>query len=226
MVREIITDIENLTYRSDECDIRKNSKAIRGTVVDLKETMKQNNLPALCGPQIGIPIRVIVLNIDGRYKALCNPFITEANGFTLAREADPCFPGKQFIVPRYNKIVVNYLNPLGKIESKQLIGLGAYLLQQCVDHLEGIVVDEIGMEVDEDFDNATEDERAQVIKYFMESLDIRYQDLQKEIEEDPEAKKLSDAIKFMQASQRGEIEFDEPLTVVKEIDRKEEENNE
>lgn len=223
MIKEIITDVEKLMIRSDECDVRKNSKAVRATVIDLKETMKEKSLPALCGPQIGIPMRVIMLNIDGSYKALCNPFISNADGFTLSRESDPCFPDKQFIVPRYNKVTVQYTNPLGKIESKVLLGLGAYLLQQCVDHLEGILVEEIGMEVDEEFDNASEDEKAEVIKFFMESLDIRYKDLQEEIEADPEAKKLNDAIKFMQAKERGEIEFGDTVTIVKE---KEEEKNE
>lgn len=221
MIKEIITNLDEITYRSDECDVRKHAKAVRATVIDLKDTMKSLKLPALCGPQIGIPIRVIVLNIDGHHKALCNPLITQADGFTLSRESDPCFPDKQFIVPRYNRVTVQYLNPLGKPESKQLIGLGAYLLQQAVDHLEGIVVDEIGMEVDSDFDSATEDEKAEVIKYFLESLDIRYNELQKEIEEDPEAKKLNDAIKFMKAVNSGDVQLE---AVEEKIEIKEEEN--
>lgn len=227
MIKEIITDVNKLLDRSDECDVRKNSNVVRATVVDLKDTMIANDIACLAAPQIGIPIRVVMMNIDGHYKALCNPFITEANpkGFTLHREADVCMPGRQFIVTRYHDITVHYLNPLGQPEAKKLIGMAAFLLEQAIDHLEGILPEEIGMEIDEDFDKATEDERAELVKYFLDSLNVKYTDLQKQIEEDPEAKKLNDAVRFMEARDRGEIEMGMPISG-KELDELENKNHE
>lgn len=212
MIKEIITDVNKLLDRSDECDVRKNSHVVRATVLDLKDTMIENKFACLAAPQIGIPTRVIMMNIGGQYKALCNPMITSATGFTLNREADHCMPGRQFIVPRYNNVTVHYLTPLGTTDSKKLMGMAAFLLEQAIDHLEGIVPEEIGMEIDEDFDKSTEDEKAEVIKFFLDSLNVKYNDLQKQIEEDPEAKKLNDAIKFIQAKERGEIETGMPMS--------------
>lgn len=223
MIKDIITKIDEIEYRSDECDVRKESQAIRAAVVDLKDTMVQNKLPELSAPQIGIPVRVIMLNIDGSYKALCNPLITKASGFSISREVDPCFPGKAFLVPRCTNVTVNYMNPLGKPESRTLLGYGAYLLQQGVDHLEGILLSDVGMEVDEDFDNASEDEKAEIIKLLLDSLNVKYTEIQKDIENDPEAKKLQDAIRFIQARESGQIQIEQVTEEIKQKEKKEDE---
>lgn len=212
MIREIITDVEKLSVRSDECDVRKKSNVIRQIIIDLKDTMKEKGLLNLAGIQIEAPTRVLVMNIQDNYKALCQPYISDVSGFTLSRETDPSIPDKTFIVPRYNKVTVHYLNPLGKPESKTLLGLAAYLLQQSVDHLEGILISDFGLEIDDDFDQAIEEEKEAIIKCYLDSIDVRTKDLEKAVEEDPEAKKVNDAIAFMRAKQEGKV-MTEPYTV-------------
>ena len=218
MIKDIVTDVEKLSIRSDECDVRKQGQEIHSAVLDLKDTMEHLHLPILSAIQIGIPLRILMININGDYKALCNPMITQASGFSISRESDPCFGDDNYIVPRCNNVTVNYLNPIGKPDQKQLLGIGAYLLQQAIDHLEGVFISDIGMKIDDDFDSASEDEKAQVLKLYLDSINVKYTDLINEINNDPEQKKLNDAINYMRARDSGEIEV-EPIYEEREDDK-------
>lgn len=74
-----------------------------------------------------------------------------------------------------------------------------------VDSLEGIMPCDIGLEIDEDFDKASEDEKAELLKAFADSLDLRVKELSEEIQNDPKLKQMDDGIKFLQAVQKGEV---------------------
>ena len=58
------------------------------------------------------------------------------------------------------------------------------------------------------FDNATDEERAEVLKMYAESLDIRQKELTQQIEEDEELKQIDDAAKFMASVYAGETQID------------------
>ena len=58
----------------------------------------------------------------------------------------------------------------------------------------------------------SEDERAEVIKAYMESLDLKQKEVEKRIEEDEELKKTSDAIDFMEKLQKGEVQLGESVS--------------
>jgi peptide deformylase len=51
-----------------------------------------------------------------------------------------------------------YQKPAGAIETRQLVGLAAIVFQHEVDHLEGLLLSDVGLEIDSDFENATEEE--------------------------------------------------------------------
>ena len=222
MVKEIITDEEQLSARSDEVDTRKESKYVQAIVLALKDTCVKNNLTGLSAIQIGIQKRILVVNFKGNVKAFVNPIVTNCEGFTLARETCISIPDKTFIVPRYNKVDVTYQTVLGKVESREFLGVAAHVFQHQLDHLDGLLVSDFALEVDADeYDNATEDERTELIKQYLESIDVKYTDLQKEIQEDPELKQLSDGIKFMEMVQKGEVELGDPVSVTKDVQKDE-----
>jgi len=208
MIKEIITDLDILSQRSDEINVRKEGDLFRSTILNIKDTMAENKLTCLSAIQIGVPKRVFTIQFNTSRKVFCNPFITDCKDFTLNRETSPSLPGKTYIVPRYGKIQATYQDPMGKILNMQFVGASAFAFEQMVDSLEGIYPCDFGLEIDEDFDNATDDERAEVIKMYCESMDIRLKELKAEIEEDPELKKMDDAIKFMTAVQTGEVKLE------------------
>ena len=134
--------------------------------------------------------------------------IQKAEGLELSREKCSSIPDKEFIRPRNNKIHVIYSTPLGKIESVMLAGKAATVFQHEMDHLDGLLISDVGLEIDKDFDEATEEERLEVINMYLDSLDIKRKEIEKEIENTPELKQLSDAIDFMEAVQTGKVDIE------------------
>jgi peptide deformylase len=216
MVKEIITDLEKLSDRCDEIDVRKENQLMRDIILDLKQTLRENPTGVgLAANQIGYDKRIFVINFNGDIRTFINPVISQVKGFTLNRESCLSLPGKSFIRPRHNEIMVIYQTPLGKTESRKIVGLAAYVFQHELDHLDGLTLADIGLEVGEDFDKATEEEKNEVINAYLDSLDIKQKQLEKEIEEDEDLKQASNAIKFMEALQKGEVELDGQETVKK-----------
>lgn len=220
MIKEIVTDIDSLSVRSDEIDVRKDNGIAREIIINLKDTIKHNNLTSLAAIQIGYNKRIFCINFKGDIRTFVNPIITNVKGFELSREVCPSLPEKTFIRPRYNQIEVTYQTPLSKIESTQLIGLSAKVFQECVDHLDGLLLSDVGLEIDADFDSATETEREEVIRMYLDSLDIKQKEIEKEIQEDPELKQVDDAIKFIEGVQKGEVTLKEVELTEEQLERK------
>lgn len=199
-VKSIITDVKELSDWSVEIDTRKEGKLLQEIVLALKETMRENKLESLSAPQIGYKRRVLCIKFgDNDYRTFINPAIENNVGITMSRETCTSIPGKTFIIPRFNKIKFFFTTPLGKVESANLAGRAAYVFQHALDHLNGMLVEDIGLEIDEMFDNATDEEREEVIKMYAESLDIRMKELHEEIQNDSELHDLDDAIKFIRS---------------------------
>lgn len=212
-MKEIITDVEKLSDRCEEIDTKKENALMREIILELKDTLRNTpNAVGLAAPQIGYNKRIFVINFSGDLRSFVNPIITQVKGLTLSREGCLSIPGKEYIRPRHNDINVIYQTPLGKAESRRLIGRAAEVFQHELDHLDGLLLSDVGLEIDENFDKATEDERAEVIKAYMESLDLKQKEVEKRIEEDEELKKTSDAIDFMEKLQKGEVQLGESVS--------------
>lgn len=202
-MRDIIKDLDKLSDRADEVDIRKQNKLIRDTIIELKEIIREKNLTYLTAPQIDVPIRVFVINFNGNLRSFVNPIISETNGFELSREKCNSLDS-EYIRPRANTVSVIYQTPLGKIESRKMLGKAAIVFQHALDHLDGLLLSDVGLEITEDFDKASEDDKAELIKMYIDSLDIKRKELEKEIEGDKDLKQVSDAIDFLESVKKGE----------------------
>lgn len=228
-VKEVVTDYDALSVRCDEFDLTKKNKDVQEIVLTLKNTIRAHeNMAALSANQVGFDKRIICLNFNGNIRTFINPIITNVSGFELSREYCHSIPDKSYIRTRHNKISVTYQTPLGKIESIDLVGLAARIMQHHIDHLDGLLLSDIGLEVDDQFDAATDKEREEVINMYLDSLDLTRKNIEVEIENDPEAKQLSDAIRFMESVQRGETVIESiPLTdeEVEELRKQEEESS-
>lgn len=210
-VKEVVTDYDALSVRCDEIDLTKQNKEAQEIILSLKNTIRANEgMVALSANQIGYSKRIICLNFNGDIRTLVNPIITNVKGFELSREYCHSILDAGYLRPRNSVVDVTYQTPLGKIQSVQFVGLAAKMLQHHIDHLDGLLLSDVGLEVGEDFDNATDEEREELINYYLDSLDIKCSEIKKDIETDDEAKQLSDAIRFMESVRKGE-------TVVEEI---------
>lgn len=216
-VVEIVKDYDKLSYRSVEFDLKKLSKDCKDMILEMKSTMRANDLLGLSACQIGYYARVICLNFNGDIRTFINPIITKNEGFELSRETCSSVEGA-YIRPRNSKIDIMYQTPMGKTSSATLVGYAAKLFQHHLDHLDGILISDIGLLVDEDFDNATEEERTQIIDMYLDSLDLRKTEIETAIENDPDAKRMADAAKFFESVEKGE-------TTVETVQLTEEEYN-
>ena len=219
-IKEIITDAEKLPEWSDVIHPKKEGKLCQQIIGELKATMRANDLEYLTAPQIGYNKRIFCIRFNNNdYRTFINPSISNMAKMTIARETCVSIPDKRFIIPRYNMIEVLYYTPLGEIEARKIMGRSAWVLHHCVDHLDGALTSDIGLEIDDMFDNAAEDEKAEIIKMYMEALDLRQKQLQEEIQNDDELKKMSDAIDFMESVRKGETQV-EPIYEKKIEDEK------
>lgn len=213
MIKEIVTDLEKLSSRCDEVNVRENNNEVRQLVLDLKDTIRANDkCVGLAANQIGAHMRAFCINFNGDIRTFINPVITEAKGITLNREGCMSLPGKEFIRPRNSQISVIYQTPLGKTESVKLNGLAACVFQHELDHLDGVTLADLGMEIDENFDKASEEERDELIKSYLDSLDLKQKEVQKDIDKDPELKQIKDASLFMDKVISGEITVEQEKT--------------
>lgn len=209
---EIITDEAQLSSRAVEIDAIKENNEMRKIIVELKKTIREKKLLGLAAPQIGYNKRIIVINYNGNLITYVNPVLFNQKGLTLSRENCPSIPGKQYIRIRNQEVTMNYVNPRGGISAERFTGAAAIIAQYLCDILEGVLLSDIGLEIDENWDKFTEDERNELLDMYLDSIDLKRKQLQEEIDNDPDLKKIDDGIKFMTALQKGEVKLT-PATI-------------
>ncbi len=206
-----VLDLESLNKvgRAQEIDHEKEGKLLREIVANIKRTMRKNNLVSLSAPGIGYNKRIFCIDFsDKEIKSFINPVITNAMGLQLVREQCSSIPNKEYVVPRNTTIDVIYETPTGQIKTKRLKDVVAYVFQHEIDHLNSITLDDIGLEVDDDFDDATQEEREEIISMYLDSLDLRQKYLEETINSDEELKIVSDRLRFVEALARGDIKLE------------------
>jgi peptide deformylase len=116
---------------------------VRALIADMFDTMYAEDGVGLAAPQVGLGMRVIV--VDPREEnvkpfALINPRILEF-GALLDRAEEGCLsiPGLKEIVERPATVVVEGLDRAGEPVRIAAEGLLARILQHEVDHLDGIL---------------------------------------------------------------------------------------
>jgi peptide deformylase len=113
---------------------------LKAILDDMVETMFQQVGIGLAAPQVGIPLRLIVMD-DGKRGArpLVNPAIVERRGALRAEEGCLSLPGIFGEVERSEWVRVEALGGDGAPISFEASGLHARVIQHEVDHLDGVL---------------------------------------------------------------------------------------
>lgn len=194
--------------RCEEVDMLKDNKEMREIVANIKKVMRKKNLTSLSAPGIGYDKRIFCIDYsDQEIKTYINPIISYAEGLELSREICSSIPDKEYIRLRNSIVDIYYTTPRGEIKTNRYKGLAAIVIQHEIDHLNGITLDDIGLEIESDFDEATEDERAEIIDMYIDSLDVMKSELTKEIEDDDVLRAISERYKLIEAEAAGKIEI-------------------
>ena len=126
-------------------------------------------------------------------------------------ETDPSLPEQKYLMLRYASVTIESLTANGVVEKFQLHGEASYVMQQQIDHLEGILISDYGLPIGEEFDKMSEDDKAELIKEYIESLQEQQKTLDELIQEDPETKEIQDGMRFLESVKKGEttIEYEQ-----------------
>ena len=127
--------------------IDKVSKKLKILLDDMAETMYKHEGVGIAAPQVGIPIRAIVVDVGNKRYDIINPVITDREGTIVDSEGCLSFPGVYGEVERAERVRVEYMNRYGKRKFIEAEGLLARCLQHEVDHLDGHLFIEIAKNI-------------------------------------------------------------------------------
>ena len=114
-------------------------KRLRKLLDDMAETMYEADGVGLAAPQVGEPIRMIVIDVQDEHGLieLINPVITYREGEAVDTEGCLSVPNLFGEVERAANVKVEFLNRRGKKQHLTATGLLARCIQHECDHLEG-----------------------------------------------------------------------------------------
>lgn len=114
-------------------------KELRQLVDDLTQTMQAAPGAGLAAPQIGVPLRVFVWDIDNALGHLINPTLDLSEEMQEGEEGCLSFPDLVYETPRAFRAVAKGFNMHGEpviVEGTELL---ARCLQHETDHLNGVL---------------------------------------------------------------------------------------
>lgn len=122
-------------------------KELRNLVADLIETMQDAPGAGLAAPQIGVPLRVFVWDVDEELGHLINPTLDLSEELQEGEEGCLSFPEMFYETSRAMRAVAKGWNMYGEPITVEGTELLARALQHESDHLDGIVfIDRLSLE--------------------------------------------------------------------------------
>ncbi|HWR31027.1 MAG TPA: peptide deformylase [Negativicutes bacterium] len=119
--------------------VLKITKQTRALLDNLVETLRDANGAGLAAPQIGVSLRVIVIDIGDGLIELINPEIIESEGSETTTEGCLSFPGMWGEVERFTCVTVQGLDRHGNPVNLKGDGMLARAFQHEIDHLDGVL---------------------------------------------------------------------------------------
>ena len=120
---------------------------LRTLLDNMAETMYEANGVGLAAPQVGLPIRVVVIDVGDGLLELINPVITFREGKETDSEGCLSLPNIFGEVERSAKVKVEFLDRRGKKKHVTGTGLVARCIQHELDHLEGTLFIDVAQSI-------------------------------------------------------------------------------
>jgi len=122
--------------------VEKFDDELRTLLRDMAETMYAAPGIGLAAPQIGIPLRIFVIDVTlgkqtGELHELINPAFVACEGMQIEEEGCLSIPGFNATVVRPTRAIVNGMDRDGNPTTIEGTGLLARALQHEMDHLDG-----------------------------------------------------------------------------------------
>lgn len=118
-------------------EVTKIDKRIKKLLDDMTETMYASEGVGIAAPQVGVSLRVVVVDVDKKRYELINPTIIYREGSVIDSEGCLSCPNLFGDVERAEKIRVKYTTRFHKEKELEAEGLLARCIQHEIDHLNG-----------------------------------------------------------------------------------------
>ncbi len=120
--------------------VRNVDSSIQRLIDDMVDTMHHAQGVGLAAPQIGVSLRVIIIELPGEEMlALMNPEIVKSSGERLIEEGCLSVPGYRGEIKRSIRVTAKGIDPRGReirIKGEELM---APALEHEIDHLNGLL---------------------------------------------------------------------------------------
>jgi peptide deformylase len=137
-VRPILV-VGNPVLRQKAKRVSRVDQSIQKLIDDMIETMRAAPGVGLAAPQVGVPLRVAVIEVDEKVTVIVNPEIVKMSGEYEPDEGCLSVPGFWGRLRRAEKVTVKAKDRNGKDFRVTAEGLLAQALQHEIDHLDGLL---------------------------------------------------------------------------------------
>ncbi|HET9497501.1 MAG TPA: peptide deformylase [Candidatus Limnocylindria bacterium] len=138
VIRRILTADEPILHEKTK-KVTDFDASLHRLLDDLLETMRDAPGIGLAANQVGVPLQVAVIEIEGKITELVNPKIVRRSGATVDWEGCLSIPGFVAEVERSAKVTVQARDRHGREFRVKGEELFARALQHEIDHLNGVL---------------------------------------------------------------------------------------
>lgn len=137
------------------------NSSVRKKLREMYDIMLNANGVGLAAPQVGIPLRMVVIDVGDGPIYMINPEIVWYSKEEVDFE-EGClsFPGVTINITRPEKVKAVYLDEKGRKNIIEADGLLARAIQHEIDHLDGVLI----------IDRATEEQKLEALQKLNENL--------------------------------------------------------
>lgn len=119
--------------------VGKVDRKVKQLLDDMAETLYDANGVGLAAPQVGVSLRIVVVDVGSGLIEMINPVIIKHEGKKIDTEGCLSVPEIFGEVERYEKVTVEYMNRRGKKYRITGEGLLSTAFQHELDHLDGVL---------------------------------------------------------------------------------------
>ncbi|MDE5722527.1 MAG: peptide deformylase [Clostridia bacterium] len=155
MAQRFVVQTGDPVLRQRCAEVKSFNEELSQLLADMKQTVRAESGAGLAAPQIGVPERVVVIDVEEGYFELINPVIIYKKGEQTGPEGCLSVKGKQGTVTRPMKVKAEYRDRRGKKHKLTAEGFFARAVCHELDHLDGILYTDVA---DEIYDLPTDEE--------------------------------------------------------------------
>ena len=138
-MRKFVVQTGDPVLRQRCSEVKKFDSELAALLADMKETVRAESGAGLAAPQIGVPLRVVVVDVEEGFFELVNPVIVATKGEQRGAEGCLSVKGKQGVVVRPDKVKLEYRDRQGRKHKLTATGFFARAVCHECDHLDGIL---------------------------------------------------------------------------------------